>query len=138
MIISGAMVFVISGTAYAQSTIPVTPQQIDALATKSDRWMFFATLVVLLAFGLAVIRWLLNNNEEQRKAHSEDRKELVEFLKSANIKSELALEKCTAAIEESNEIGRAIRITHEEVAKLLKDDHRILALIEEDKRPPLS
>lgn len=78
-----AVVFFVSSmgctlTAYAQQTITTTTsaptvQEVikytDTLATKSDRWLFLAALLCLLATGALIIFWLTKQLDKQRDAN---------------------------------------------------------------------
>jgi cytochrome c biogenesis factor len=50
---------------------------VDQLATKDDRWLFLAMLVVVLIGGVMIIRYLVKRNEEQSKDHNGLVREMV-------------------------------------------------------------
>jgi hypothetical protein len=67
--------------AYAQSAVP-TLEQIDSLSSKSDRWLFLATLVALLLFGAFVVKTLLSQLDKQREAAALATDKLVAHLQN--------------------------------------------------------
>lgn len=117
---------VVVATTYGQTVIPVTAEQIDQIATKSDRWLFLATSIVLLGFGALVIKWLLSQLDRQRDANALITKDLVDHLKASAVEFKTALLSNTEALHDSNE-------TNKEIAKLLQDDHRVLALLQDER-----
>ena len=43
---------------------------VDHAAGANDRWLFIATLLILLGFAGMVIRWLVRRLEQQTQAHA--------------------------------------------------------------------
>jgi len=43
---------------------------VDHASNANDRWLFIATLLILLGFAAMVIRWLVKRLEQQSVAHS--------------------------------------------------------------------
>jgi hypothetical protein len=43
---------------------------VDKAAAASDRWLFLAALAIIIAGGVAVIRYLVNSLEKKDAAHS--------------------------------------------------------------------
>lgn len=66
---------------------------VDQLASKDDRWLFLAMLVIVLAGGLLVIRYLVRRNEQQSESHNA----LVE-------KMVIVLHECKDALERGNAV----------------------------------
>lgn len=89
--------------AHAQ-TIPVTSQQIDELANKSDRWLFIAALVLLLGFGAIVVKWLLAQLDKQRDANQIATDKLILHLQSDAAASRSSLDKNTLALERNSNL----------------------------------
>lgn len=113
-------------SAYAQASLPVSIEQIDQLAGKSDRWLFLALLIVLLIFVGLVIKWLMTQLDNQRAAGIASTKELIDHLKTNAVEFKTALQANTDALSISN-------VTNQEISQLLKDDHRVLALLQDEK-----
>lgn len=60
----------------------MTPEQIvaakqivDQAASASDRWLFLASLILIIGGGVFIIKWLVRQLESQRAAHAEESKE---------------------------------------------------------------
>lgn len=60
-----------------------TLRAIDHASAMSDRWMFIAVLVILMAFAALCIKWLVSQNEAQRMDHSATIKDLIIALHDA-------------------------------------------------------
>lgn len=85
-------------------TPPITAEQIDVIAAKSDRWLFIAALVLLLGFGALVVKWLLTQLDRQREASAAATDKLMTHLQADSLAAKMALEKNTAALDKMSEL----------------------------------
>lgn len=91
-------------TSLHAQTIPVTPQQIDELANKSDRWLFIAALILLLGFGAVVVKWLLAQLDKQREANQLATDKLITHLQNESSAARASLDKNTIALERNSNL----------------------------------
>lgn len=89
--------------AHAQ-TVPVTPEQIDELANKSDRWLFIAALILLLGFGAVVVKWLLAQLDKQREANQLATDKLITHLQTESSSARASLDRNTIALERNSNL----------------------------------
>src|SRR5688572_11950896 len=72
--------------AQTQEVVKAAMEVADKASAANDRWLFIATLFVLLAFAGFVVKWLVTSLETKDTAHAVERKELSEKVLAANAK----------------------------------------------------
>lgn len=85
-------------SALAQTSIPVTSEAVEALAGKSLSYWFIALALFSISSWTVIVKWLLSQLMEQRKANAEVTTQLINYMKDDHANTKVLLEK----VETSN------------------------------------
>lgn len=87
----------------------------DALSTKSDRWLFIATLVILLMVGVYAFRFLITHLASVSKEYKDDRlmfqtalRQIIQEQAMANQVFKEAIQANTVISQENNVILKGL------------------------------
>lgn len=103
-----ACFFVVPAINAQAQTLTVSPEQIDQLATKSDRWLFIAALVLLLGFGGMVMKWLIAQLDKQREANVKAQEQQILYLTGVNMQMNSSMQSNTAMLAATNTMNEKV------------------------------
>ena len=81
---------------YHLAQIP-SSDQIDALAGKNLSWWFIALALFSISSWTIIVRWLLSQLMEQRKANTEATTQLIGYMRDDHASTKVLLEKVNAS-----------------------------------------
>lgn len=74
-----------------------TPEQIESLAGKSLSYWFVALALFSISSWTVIVKWLLGQLMEQRKANSEANGQLISYMRDDHASTKVLLEKVEAS-----------------------------------------
>ena len=93
------------------SQLPITLDEIDKIAGQDFKWWFTAMFILGLFASIYIFRLQLNQNADQRKAHSDMTTQLITYITTDHAKALVTVENSSQIMSRTSQaLERAVHV----------------------------